>query len=400
MRFSGLLVISVLALLVAAPAGGRLLDVGELPDAAGDGAPDITRLRVGSSATAVTFIVDLANQTKLEENQLVVIFIDSDLNQETGSNGVDTLLAMVAGEEVGLFRWNGTQFALSESQTAYGYHFGGFRLAIARSELALTTGTLRFFAVTFPVESGDFSPDSTFAEYTLANDPLTLQIARFTAAKTVVAGKRYTATLQARRSDLAELSSAGEVVCWPSWCEDGQDDGDLPGRSSDLLGGRAEDGEGKDVEGDGDPDSRRRARHADGVDQGQVAVARQAVTGRGMRHRAVCRARVRAGSGPQPDQGGRSRWRQHGAPDITGVTVANDLSGTILFVVEVANRTGFAANDDILIYIDSDRSALTGYADRGGGADYLLGIDAATQQPELGRRPGPGSSLPPGRHCA
>ena len=95
MRFRGLLVISVLALLVAAPAGGRLLDVGELPDAAGDGAPDITRVRVGSNATAVTFIVDLANQTKLEENQLVAIFIDSDLNQETGLDGVETLLAMV-----------------------------------------------------------------------------------------------------------------------------------------------------------------------------------------------------------------------------------------------------------------------------------------------------------------
>jgi hypothetical protein len=213
MRFRGLLVISVVALLVAAPAGGRLLDVGELPDAAGDGAPDITRLRVGSNATAVTFIVDLANQTKLEENQLVVILIDSDLNQETGLNGVDALLAMVTGDEVGLFRWNGTQFVVSESQSAYGYHYGGFRLAVARSELALTTGTLRFFVLTFPAESGDASPDSSFAEYTLPNDPLTLQIARFTAAKTVVAGKRYTAALQARRSDLAELSSAGEVVC-------------------------------------------------------------------------------------------------------------------------------------------------------------------------------------------
>ena len=64
MRFSGLIVISVLALLVAAPAGGRLLDVGELPDAAGDGAPDITRLRVGSNATAVTFIVDLRTRRR------------------------------------------------------------------------------------------------------------------------------------------------------------------------------------------------------------------------------------------------------------------------------------------------------------------------------------------------
>ena len=75
----------------------------------------------------------------------------------------------------------------------------------------------------------------------------------------------------------------------------------------------------------------------------------------------------------------------NGAPDITGVTVANDLSGMILFVVEVANRNGFVANDDLLIYVDSDRSAATGLPERGGGVDYLLRIDATSQQLSLGR---------------
>ncbi len=68
----------------------------------------------------------------------------------------------------------------------------------------------------------------------------------------------------------------------------------------------------------------------------------------------------------------------NGAPDITGVTVANDLSGTILFVVEVANRTDFVARDEVLIYIDSDRSALTGFPDRGGGVDYRIRVDATS----------------------
>jgi hypothetical protein len=80
----------------------------------------------------------------------------------------------------------------------------------------------------------------------------------------------------------------------------------------------------------------------------------------------------------------------NGAPDITGVTVANDLSGTILFVVEAANRGGFVANDDVLIYVDSDRSAATGLPERGGGVDYLLRIDATTQQISLGRWNGTG----------
>jgi hypothetical protein len=68
----------------------------------------------------------------------------------------------------------------------------------------------------------------------------------------------------------------------------------------------------------------------------------------------------------------------NGAPDITGVTVANDLSGRILFVVEVANRTDFVARDEMLVFIDSDRSAATGSPDHGGGIDYRFRIDATS----------------------
>jgi hypothetical protein len=213
MRFRGLLVVLALALLVAAPAAGRVLEIGFLDDPAGDGSPDMTRIEVGSNAAAVTFIVDVANQTTLAEGQSIVVFVDSDVNLDTGLDGIDVALALVSGDKVALLRSNGTDFVAAESPSAYGYHHDGFRLAVARSELGLTTGTLRFFAVTGPFATGDFAPDTTFAEYPLANEALTLQVAKFTAAKTIVAGKRFTATLQARRSDLAELSSAGLVAC-------------------------------------------------------------------------------------------------------------------------------------------------------------------------------------------
>lgn len=212
MRFRGLMVIFALALLVATPASGRVLEVGFLDDPAGDGSPDITRIGVGSNATAVTFMVDLANQTTLAEGQAILVLIDSDVNLETGFNGIDVALAL-ASNGVALLRWNGTQLVAAQVPSVYGYHHDSFRLAVARSELALTTGTLRFVVLTTPTENGDFSPDSTYAEYVLSNEALTLQIAQFKAAKTIVAGRRFTATLQARRSDLAELSSAGAVVC-------------------------------------------------------------------------------------------------------------------------------------------------------------------------------------------
>ena len=177
----------------------------------------------------------------------------------------------------------------------------------------------------------------------------------------VVAGKRYTATLQARRSDLAELSSAGDVTCFGQGRdEEAQGHRDLPGGSSHLLGRRAEVGEGKDAEGDRDPDSRRRARHADGVDEGQVArlLGRRLLVAACATGLCVAPAHGR-GLDHNPVKAADPAGDSNGAPDVTGVTVANDLSGTILFVVEVANRDGFAASDDILIYIDTDRSAQT-----------------------------------------
>lgn len=85
----------------------------------------------------------------------------------------------------------------------------------------------------------------------------------------------------------------------------------------------------------------------------------------------------------------------NGAPDISGVTVANDLSGMVLFVVEVNNRAGFARDDDLLIYIDSDRNAATGLSDRGGGVDHRLRIDATTQQIGLSRWNGGGFETVP-----
>jgi hypothetical protein len=86
----------------------------------------------------------------------------------------------------------------------------------------------------------------------------------------------------------------------------------------------------------------------------------------------------------------------NGAPDITGVTIANDFSGMILFVVEVSNRSGFVRDDDVLFYIDSDRSATTGAPERGGGVDYLLRIDATASQITLARWNGTGFEPVPG----
>jgi hypothetical protein len=199
---------------VAAPAGSRLLDHVTIPDPAGDGTPDITQVKVGSNTTAVTFVVDLAGKTSLEANEAVLVFIDSDMNQATGQppNGVDHALQLVR-ENADLFRWNGTDFVNAQSQTVYGYVYKGFRVAINRSDLALTSGTFRFWVEAIAGDQGDDAPDGAITDYALSAQALQLTLRGFTAAKTVKAGRKFSASLRALRSDLEELTNAGGVSC-------------------------------------------------------------------------------------------------------------------------------------------------------------------------------------------
>ena len=209
MRTRGLALIGALSLLGAAPAAGRVLEVVSVDDPVGDGNPDITRVRIGSNPKAVTFIVDLAGKTDLAGEEAIAVFVDSDLNSATGLEGFEYGLRLT-GDGVGLGKWDGTQFVSAPSQTVYGYSYNGFRLAVDRSDLALTGPTLRFVVLTFPAASSD----AALAEYELSNAALQLQVASFKAAKSVGAGKRFSTSAQVRRSDLAELTSVVDnIVC-------------------------------------------------------------------------------------------------------------------------------------------------------------------------------------------
>jgi hypothetical protein len=59
------------------------------------------------------------------------------------------------------------------------------------------------------------------------------------------------------------------------------------------------------------------------------------------------------------------------APDVTAVTVSNDIGGNIMFHVAVAN---FTPESRIVLYLDTDKNASTGED----GADFLLGLDHST----------------------
>jgi hypothetical protein len=200
----------------AAPASARLLDHHVFPDPAGDGAADITQVTVASNGSgAITFVLTVANREELGANEYAFVLIDSDLNPATGQapNGIDYALQL-EGEGAALFRWDGTQFVDSGSATVYGYAYNGLRVAVNRRDLGLTTNTLRFWVETQVGDSVDDAPDGAFEEYELSSKPLTLSVAQAGAvAKTVKVGKRFVVGLQAHRSDLDEITSAGRVRC-------------------------------------------------------------------------------------------------------------------------------------------------------------------------------------------
>ena len=217
MKKRGLVLLAAAAaFLGAVPATARVLDHIQIPDAAGDGDPDITNVTVGSNASgAITFVTTLGNRTELAENEFVFVLINSDNNPATGEqpNGADFYLQLDR-EDAQLFRWDGTAFVNAQSQTVYGYIFKGFRIAVNKSDLGITTGEFGFWVETQSPTSHDDAPSGEIVGYTPSATPIRLTVAQFAAtAKSVKVGKAVVAGMQVHRSDLDEIASAGEVRC-------------------------------------------------------------------------------------------------------------------------------------------------------------------------------------------
>jgi hypothetical protein len=211
------LTVVVATLAVAAPVGaGLTADRLSLPDAVGDGNPDITNVTAASNASGgLTFVVDIADRTELAEEEFVQVFIDADHNQATGTqpNGVEYALQLDARDVV-LFRWDGAKFVPVPNSSAYGYIFKGFRLGVRLSDLGSPTGSISYWAETVSGENGDDAPNGQIASLALSTTPLQLTVTEFVlSAKAVKAGKRFAAGMQVQRSDLEEIASAGEVTC-------------------------------------------------------------------------------------------------------------------------------------------------------------------------------------------
>ena len=221
MQRRGLFAVALLlTALMAAPAGAKVLSdaaYDQLPDAVGDGDPDINGLKVSSNSSgSITFIVGIGNRQRLAENEFVQVYLDAD-NSQTGQqpNGVDYVLQMDQNHEVGLFRWNGQAFTPVQAQSAYGYVFNGFRFTVNKSDIGgVAGGVINWWAQTISGQKSDEAPDGHIAQHRLSPQQLQLRISEFgAAAGTVKVGKRFAVAMRVTRSDLEETTSDGIVRC-------------------------------------------------------------------------------------------------------------------------------------------------------------------------------------------
>ena len=96
------------------------------PDSSGEdaAAPDITSVVVSNDdAGMITFKINIANRPALTADMSVLLFLDTDQKPTTGDHGqlgADYLIELDPGS-VGLFQWNGTDYAFAASQTSLTY---------------------------------------------------------------------------------------------------------------------------------------------------------------------------------------------------------------------------------------------------------------------------------------
>ncbi len=214
-----------LALFLTQPAGAD----STFSDPSGDtsGAPDITTVVVSDeSAGRITFRISFANQPELAADSQLNVWLDTDLSDATGSQGLDYLIVVVgASRQFDVARWNGSDWDYSVPSSTVSVSFrDGVTISVGRSELGGTSG-FNFLVGGVQGVSGqagniDYGPDSGRWSYRLSAPPPPPpppSVVRLVFGNVVTvptkptAGKPFTLTFGVTRSDTG-ASVAKEAV--------------------------------------------------------------------------------------------------------------------------------------------------------------------------------------------
>jgi hypothetical protein len=200
---------------------------GEAPNA-----PDITSVAVSNDDSGlITFKVNIANRPTLTQDMEIDLFLNADANASTGdpdAYGADYVIVLVPGD-VGLFKWNGTDYrsVSSQSSLVYSYDTGGATIKVNASELGGTKSfgllALAISGITTGVNgdsdyskaSVDLAPDAQHGAFTYqVLTTLHLKVTTFaTVPSSPKAGGTLSASLAATESDTGSAFSGGTVAC-------------------------------------------------------------------------------------------------------------------------------------------------------------------------------------------
>jgi hypothetical protein len=167
-----------LALVVGSASGAP--PPAEFIDPTGDAGPgpDITKVTVSlDDAGLLTFRIEMPNRPTLGATQFNSLEIDTDANSATGNKtGADVILTGFSAG-AGMGRWNGTEFGdpTVPASLRHSYSGGAATITISRTDLGLTTDTLRFWVgVTDNLDDPanfDPAPEVGLYTYALATKP-------------------------------------------------------------------------------------------------------------------------------------------------------------------------------------------------------------------------------------
>ena len=199
-------------------------------------APDITTLTTSNTdAGLVTFRVAIPNRPTLTQDMLLLLFVDTDANPQTGdptSLGADYVV-QVFGGEAALFRWDGTDFTRRAgdppaTSLIFAYQ-GGVSITISAAELGNTKklgfAVIAISGVAIDPTTGDVDFTNSVADLAPASGAGLYQFeVKTTPARLVVkslkptparpsAGRSFTLRLVAARSDTGAAVQNGRVTC-------------------------------------------------------------------------------------------------------------------------------------------------------------------------------------------
>jgi hypothetical protein len=199
-------------------------------------APDITTMTVSNTdAGLIQFRVNIPNRAQLGQDMLMLLFVDSDANPDTGdpeSVGADYVIQIFGGEAA-LFRWDGSDFTRRAgdppaTSLIFSYQ-GGVTVTMSAAELGNTKkfgfAVIAISGVTIDSTTGDVDFTNAVADvapasgaglyqYEVKITPPTLVVKSLKPTPRIpTAGRSFTLRLVAARSDTGAVVQNGRVTC-------------------------------------------------------------------------------------------------------------------------------------------------------------------------------------------